>query len=215
MTFRLADGAGFCFDPGQWVSLILPVDGERLIRAYSIASSPRADDTFDLAVTHVIDGPASDYLYSLNPGERLQLTGPFGTFLIRYPIDRPIYLIATGTGVAPFRAMLHDLLERQEVTVPVTLVFGVRTAGDILYREEFEDLARRFPNFHFLPTLSRPGADWSGATGYVQAAAARLLLPRHEADIYVCGVRKMVNETRLKLKEWEYDRKHIHYERYD
>lgn len=215
MTFRVTDDAGFQFDPGQWVSLILPVEGERLIRAYSLASAPRDDSTFDLAVTHVIDGPASDYLYTMQPGERLHLTGPFGTFLIRRPIDRPVYLVATGTGVAPFRSMLHDMLERRKVSVPVTLVFGVRTEGDILYRAEFEALGRTHPNFRFIPTLSRPAPEWNGARGYVQVTAGNLLLPRHDADIYVCGVRKMVNETRAKLKEWEYDRKHIHYERYD
>ena len=215
LTFRVADEQGFAFEPGQWVSITLPVNGNRLIRAYSIASPPRDDNTFDLAITHVPAGDASEFLTALAPGARLHFTGPFGTFLVRQPVDRPIFLVATGTGVAPFRGMLFDLLERRNVPVDIHLVFGVRTERDILYRGEFEERERRHPNFRFIPTLSQPGPEWTGARGYVQLTAEKLLVPRRDADIYVCGVRKMVNDMRSCLKGWGYDRKHIHYERYD
>jgi CDP-4-dehydro-6-deoxyglucose reductase len=214
-TFRVAAGSVFEFEPGQWVSMILPTEDARLIRAYSIASPPRGDSTFDLAVTHVPDGPASDFMYGLAPGERLRMTGPFGTFRLREPIDRPVTFVATGTGVAPFRSMLHELLEKRRVRVALTLVLGVRTPNDILFRREFEAWEKRHSNFTFVPTLSRPGEGWAGSTGYVQGVCERLLRPWREADIYVCGVRKMVDDVRARLREWGYARSQVHYERYD
>jgi CDP-4-dehydro-6-deoxyglucose reductase len=215
LTFRLLDESPFEFQPGQWVSLELPVSEAGLIRAYSIASPPRADHTFELAVTHVPDGPSAEYLYGLAPGDRLHITGPFGTFHLREPIDRPIYFVATGTGVAPFRSMIHDLLERRHVRMAMTLIFGVRTPHDILYTADFDGWQRKHDNFTFIPTLSRPPEGWTGAVGYVQQTCERILRPWREADIYVCGVRKMVDDVRGRLKEWGYDRKVVHYERYD
>ena len=225
MTFRLMDGEPFRFRAGQWVSLVLPIlsdgspgetpRGTRTIRAYSIASPPRGDATFDLAVTRVSDGPASDFLHGLAPGERLHLTGPFGTFLLHQPIQRPIAMIATGTGVAPFRSMLHELLGKGQSPVDIELIFGVRSEADILYRDEFEAWRKDNAGFRFTPTLSRPSAGWSGSTGYVQAVAEGLLVPHRPVDVYVCGVRKMVNDVRARLRSWGYDRKQVHYERYD
>jgi CDP-4-dehydro-6-deoxyglucose reductase len=214
-TFRILETERFDFQPGQWVSLILSVNGNRLVRPYSIASASRGQATIDLAVTHVEDGPAAEFLYGVKRGDRLAMTGPFGTFLLREPIDRPIYFVATGTGVAPVRSMLFELLERRRVPVAITLIFGVRSTNDILYRGDFDTLERRHKNFTFIPTLSRPPEDWPGVRGYVQKACETLLKPWRESDVYVCGVRKMVDDVRARLKSWGYDRRFVHYERYD
>ncbi len=214
-TLRVLDVPAFRFQPGQWVSVVLPGNGVPLIRAYSIASAPREDATFELAVTHVPDGAASEKLFELRAGDRLRVTGPFGTFHLKEPVDRPVVFIATGTGVAPFRSMIHDLLAVRRTPVAVTLVLGVRTPDDILYGDEFRALERKHANFNFIPSLSQPPDNWTGARGYVQATCEPLLNPWRSGDIYICGVSRMVNDMRARLGEWGYGKGEVHYERYD
>jgi CDP-4-dehydro-6-deoxyglucose reductase len=110
--------------------------------------------------------------------------------------------------------MLLDRLS-QEPDRRFILIFGVRYEHGLLYREEWEDLARRHSNFTFLPTLTRPEANWTGATGRVQSHVLEALGPRLDMDIYICGLKEMVNDVRGLLKEKGVDRKRIVYERYD
>jgi NAD(P)H-flavin reductase len=139
--------------------------------------------------------------------------GPYGAFIFRRPLSDSI-LVATGTGIAPFRSMLLDRLP-QEKDRRFTLIFGVRHEYGLLYREELEALARQYPNFEFRPTLTRPGPDWTGATGRVQSHILEALGDRRDMDIYICGLKEMVNDVRSVLKEKGVDRKRIVYERYD
>src|SRR3954464_11868189 len=107
LAFERADGAAFAFEAGQWVSLVLPHDDADLRRAYSIASAPDGSPRFELAITHVMDGPGSSYLHTVEPGATIKAIGPQGFF------TRPVaaksgasLFIATGTGVTPFRSMI-------------------------------------------------------------------------------------------------------------
>jgi CDP-4-dehydro-6-deoxyglucose reductase len=97
----------------------------------------------------------------------------------------------------------------------ITLIYGVRYEESLLYRQEFEDLARDYPNFRFVPTLSRPDANWAGRTGHVQQHVIDLLGDRRDVDIYICGLKLMVDDLRGRLKELGLDRKHIIFEKYD
>jgi NAD(P)H-flavin reductase len=113
--------------------------------------------------------------------------------------------------------MLHWLLaepdrhqERQ-----FWLLFGARREQDIYYREEFETLAAKHANFHFLPTLSRPEADWNGRRGYVQEHLPEIVGNRTDMHAYICGLAKMVKANRDFLKNLGWDRSSIRYERYD
>jgi NAD(P)H-flavin reductase len=99
---------------------------------------------------------------------------------------------------------------------PITLLFGVRSQADILWREELEQWAARDPQFKLEVTLSRPDAGWSGRVGYVQAHAAALARELGEPHVFICGLSRMVGEVRALCKgELGYDRKRIHSERYD
>ncbi len=123
-------------------------------------------------------------------------------------------LVATGTGIAPFRSMLLDRLP-QEPDRRFTLIFGVRHEEGLLYRDDWESLAREFPNFEFRPTLTRPEPGWTGLTGRVQSHVVEALGERRDIDVYICGLKEMVNDVRAMLKEKGVDRKRIVYERYD
>jgi ferredoxin-NADP reductase len=217
LTFATIEA--FAFKPGQWVNLYFPdcrnERGEPLKRAYSIASEPRKDGRFEVAVTRVTDGPASTGLHSAQLGQTFRMSGPHGVFVLA-PLLRPVLMIATGTGVVPFRSMLRALDARTQQ--PMVLLFGVRDEQDLLYREEFEALARRGASFAFYPTLSRWSSTWEGKRGYVQTHLQQILddLRGKDCDAYVCGLAKMVHDVRHILsEELGVDRKQIHVERFD
>ena len=200
------------YEPGQFVSLVVEIGGKPITRAYSIASAPNGR-RFDLCLNLVEDGALSPYLFSLQPGDELECKGPFGVFVFRKPLSDSI-LVATGTGITPYRAMLWERLplERER---RFTLVFGARHPEGLLYRAEFEELAKRFENFRFVPTLTRAGEAWAGRTGRVHAHVLEELGERRDVDVYICGMAEMVNELRTALKEKGLDRKRIIVEKYD
>lgn len=200
------------FAAGQWISLSEVLNGHRITRAYSIASPP-GGNRFELCLNRVVDGHFSPYLFRLRQNDTVAMQGPLGAFTLRDP-DVDAVFVATGTGIAPIRSILFDQL-RHPTNRQYTLLFGVRHENGILYRDEFEELARACPGFHFIPTLSRPGASWRGRTGHVQQHLREVIGERRDLHVYVCGLKAMVNSVRSLLKEWGFDRKHIIYEKYD
>lgn len=217
-VFRSADGGAIDYLAGQWMKLYLPGG---IDRDYSIASPPvpegqRGCDRFELAITRVEGGAGSGALFSLAPGARLECLGPNGLFVREdRHRDVPALYVATGTGLAPLRAMLVEELARDETTAQV-LLFGCRSEADLLYRDELEALARAHPRFRYVPTLSRGSDAWSGRRGYVQHHLAELVAALGPAHAYVCGVTKMIDDVRRVLKEeLGVDRRFLHTERYD
>ncbi|MSV36023.1 MAG: FAD-dependent oxidoreductase [Bryobacterales bacterium] len=200
------------FTPGQFVSLSGAVDGKTITRAYSIASPPSAGNRFELCLNRVDLGTFSPHLFDLAPGATVEMGAPLGTFTLREPL-RDSLLVATGTGIAPFRSMLMTRLNLDSPAI--TLLFGVRHESHLLYREEFEALSRQYPQFRFWPTLSQPGPGWKGRAGRVQAHLPEALGGRTDIDIYLCGLQAMVDEVRQVLKGMGFDRKQIRYEKYD
>ncbi len=221
LVFERAEGKPFAYQSGQWVSLVLPVldaKGRPLRRSYSLASVPGAESSrFELVVTKVEGGVGSTFLHEAPVGTKLEVKGPQGGFL--RPVDvGPSLFVATGTGVAPFRGMVHDALASGR-TEPLWVLFGVRTPADALYRDEFEALARQHPHLRFMLSLSRPTPDWTGRSGYVQAHALELwkeLSAHGRPHAYVCGVKKMLLEVRDSLKtHGGAERQQLHLESYD
>ena len=211
-VFEVPETGQFLFIPGQWVSVEETVGGEPITRAYSIASPPDGN-RFELCLNRVQDGHLSPYLFTLQPGDDIEMRGPFGTFILRDPPNDSV-LVATGTGIAPFRAMLPARLEKDD-SRQITLLFGVRHESTLLYRAEFEALERRHPNFSFWPTLTRPEPGWNGRTGRVQQHLTAAIGERNDCDVYICGLHAMVDETRALLKQMGFERKRIIYEKYD
>jgi ferredoxin-NADP reductase len=207
----------FGFVPGQWLSVkVTTPDGEEMTRAYSIASPPSANGHVSFCLNRVQDGFMSNYLCELSAGGEIAFQGPFGDFTLRQPLRDTVF-IATGTGIAPFRSMLHWLLADPERHRghKFWLVFGARFEQDLYYREEFERLAAEHTNFYFLPTLSRGGPEWHGLRGYVQEHLKSIVGGRTDMHAYICGLDKMVEANRELLKSLGWDRTSIRYEKYD
>jgi len=208
LTFERTDGAPLAFEAGE------------LRRSYSIASEPNGTPRFELAVTHVAQGPGSSFLHALAPGAALTAIGPAGFFTRPLAHAAPSILVATGTGVTPFRSMLRAAIAAGNTT-PMWLLFGVRQEGDILYRDELESMAASHPHLHVEVTLSRPHEGWSGRHGYVQTHLRELLeslaaRTSTEPHVYVCGLTKMVSSVReLLRKDMSLPRERVHTERYD
>jgi CDP-4-dehydro-6-deoxyglucose reductase len=193
------------FTPGQFLSL---TSGDTT-RAYSIASAPDGP-RFGLCANLVTEGQFSPWLFARKPGDEIEFKGPYGTFTPRTSGSDAI-LVATGTGIAPFRAYL-----RSGWRAPgCTLIFGTRHENGLLYNDEWQALARSWPGFSYRPTLTRAAADWSGLTGRVQPHVMQTLGDRRDVDIYICGLREMVDELRAQLKAAGVDRKRVVYEKYD
>lgn len=200
------------FTPGQFVSLTDSVNGKPIKRAYSIASPPFGNNRFELCLNLVQGGAFTPHLFSLQPGTELDLQGPLGMFTQPEP-HRETVLVTVGTGVAPYRSILQAFVKPGGPSY--TLLLGARYDSTILYREEFERMAQQHSNFRFLPTLTRPGSEWKGLTGRVQQHIQLALGDRRDLDIMLCGMRAMVEEMRLILKEMGFDRKQIRHEKYD
>jgi ferredoxin-NADP reductase len=207
----------FGFVAGQWLSFkqVKP-DGEELTRAYSIASPPGEDARFSLCLNRVQDGFMSNFLCEMKEGDEIRCQGPFGDFILHPPMRDTIF-IATGTGIAPFRSMLHWLLadESRHQGKQFWLLFGNRYEKDIYYHDQFQGLAGQHSNFHYWPTLSRGAAEWEGLRGYVQEHVPGIAQGRSDIDAYICGLDKMVKANRELLTSIGWERKSIRYEKYD
>jgi len=230
LEFEMNGHSRFGFVAGQWLSFKTNMaDGEEITRAYSIASPPSDDNRFALCLNRVQDGFMSNFLCDMKEGDEILCQGPFGDFTLRPPMRDTIF-IATGTGIAPFRSMLHWLFNPMEDGRPrpsspggdarhqgkqLYLIFGNRTESDIYYHEEFVRLAGEHPNFHYMPTLSRGGPEWKGLRGYVQEHVPAIAQGRTDMHAYICGLDKMIKANRELLKSLGWDRKSILYEKYD
>jgi ferredoxin-NADP reductase len=218
LEFEMASTSRFGFVAGQWLSLKAnKPDGEEITRAYSIASAPDDSNRFALCLNRVQDGFMSNFLCDMKEGSEIACQGPFGNFILRPPM-RDTVLIATGTGIAPFRSMLQWLFHTSEFRHEnhhVWLVFGSRYEKDIYYHQEFLQLAAQHSNFHYLPTLSRGGESWKGLRGYVQEHLPAIVGNRTDMHAYICGLKKMITANRDLLKSLGWDRKSIIYEAYD
>ena len=200
------------FIPGQFVSFVASIEGKEITRAYSLAAAPHDSRRFELCLNLVPDGHISRLLFAMEPGDTIAMLPPLGMFVLRHP-EREAVFIATGTGIAPFRAMLQAHL--RPGSRAFTLLFGVRYESTILYRAEFEQMAMQFPQFRFWPTLSRPEPEWTGRSGHVQTHLGEAIGARRDLDVYLCGLKLMVDEVRSILKGMGLDRKQIFYEKYD
>lgn len=208
----------FDFKSGQFVTMDLPIGDKRLQRwrSYSIASAPDGSNMLELCIVRAENGNATKYLFDeVQQGSALRFKGPDGGFVLPETIDKDLVFICTGTGVAPFRSMLHDLRKSGKPHQKIHLIFGTRDENSILYRSEFEEFAQNMPSFRYDIALSRQ-TDWPGYQGYVhQIYMEHYKDVRPDVDFYLCGWSNMIDEAVANLLvKLGYDRSQIHYELY-
>lgn len=223
LEFEAETGRPFDFTAGQFVSMVAPnAEGKTMTRAYSIASAPKGSRRFDLCLNRVEGGFFSNLLCDMHAGDAVQFHGPHGLFVLRNPL-RDCIMIATGTGIAPMRGFVEWLFDEKEPRHDgrdIWLVYGTRHESEIYYRDLFESVAKKNPNFHYMITLSRCGEEWTGCRGYVQDHVKAVLESRPDRgkgtmDAYICGLNLMVSANRQQLADFGWDKKQIIFERYD
>jgi CDP-4-dehydro-6-deoxyglucose reductase len=217
--FKVNGFENFEFKPGQFVMLDLPIDSKVTNRSYSIASNPVGNNEFELVIVHKPDGLGTTFLFNKNlvrPGTHLKCSKAIGKFTLDESTEKEICFICTGTGIAPFRAMLMDLERKGTLKdKKINLIFGCRFEKDILYRKQFENLAAQYPNFQYHPVLSRDSDDWHGERGYVHLVYEKIYANKQPAIFYICGWKDMIMQARDTLQIMGYDRKEIKFELYD
>ena len=205
----------FNFQAGQFVTFKIDDQVPPCFRAYSIASAPNTDPNFDICIKLVNKGRGSNWLQNLKPDDTVNFLGPNGKFTFTSPVDKKIIFVATGTGIAPFKAIIEDELKKGN-TQTFHLIFGVRYIKDIFYQDFFEDLAKKHQNFTFDLTLSKPeNGDWSGKTGRVTDLLQKLEIDETNTEVYICGLKDMINSVSEILKEKGLGEEMIHFEKYD
>jgi len=212
---QIPELTSFDFKPGQFVTLDLPIHEKpnKGWRSYSIASWPDGSNIFELVIVLDKRGAGTPYLFDeVKVGSELTLRGPQGVFTLTEPIEDDLILVCTGTGIAPFRSMIHHIKNKNIPHKNIYLVFGCRTKSTLLYYEELKNLQNEIPGFHYIPTLSRE--HWDGHTGYVHAVYELLCIDKKPAKFYLCGWKGMIDEARTKIPEMGYDKKDMHFEIY-
>lgn len=202
------------FTPGQFIVLQMDSPEHGIIqRSYSISSKQASEEHLELCIGLNDNGIFTPWLFEQKPGFRIVGSEPQGNFIfIDSEAHVPQIFICTGTGVAPFRSMIAKALKMNDT--PVYLVFGNRHSDDILYHEEWKQLAQQNLNFHYHPVLSRQKQSFAHS-GYVHPVYTKILEKVSDAQIYVCGWQKMLVETRRNLKAMGFNRKQYHFEQYD
>ncbi|WP_143309900.1 ferredoxin--NADP reductase [Chitinophaga vietnamensis] len=206
----------FDFKPGQFVTLDLPIHEKKnkRWRSYSIASHPDGTNVIELVIVLLEGGAGSTYLFNeVREGSELLLRGPQGVFVLPEPLDKELFLICTGTGIAPFRSMSQYMRLHNIQHAPINLIFGCRYEKDLLYAEELKQLEAEWPGFTYIPTLSRE-ENWQGHKGYVHAIYESMLHDRRPANFFLCGWKAMIDEAKQRIQAMGYDRKSIHQELY-
>ncbi|MDI4665631.1 2Fe-2S iron-sulfur cluster binding domain-containing protein [Xanthobacter autotrophicus] len=211
----LDDAAGLRFQAGQYVNLELPQGiGSR---AFSIASPPGDGREIELNIRLVPGGRATTYVHeTLRVGDRVTLTGPYGRFFVKKSANVPVILMAGGSGLSSPRAMILDLLA-EGFDKPITLVYGQRTRQELYYHLEFLELARKHPNFTYVPALSQEpaGSDWRGFRGFVhEAGKAHFGNDFRGHKAYLCGPPAMIEAAIATLMQGRLFERDIYTERF-
>ncbi|HXM83378.1 MAG TPA: CDP-6-deoxy-delta-3,4-glucoseen reductase [Burkholderiales bacterium] len=193
VSLRLPSNEKFRFSAGQYVDFLLK-DGKR--RSYSIANPPRPEgvNALELHVRHTPGGAFTDHVFgALKLRDLLRFEGPLGTFCLREDSDKPIVMVASGTGFAPIKAMCENALERG-IKRPITLYWGCRAKRDLYMLE----VPQRWSGLRFVPVLSDPTPEcrWTGRTGFVHRAVMKDFPDMSGVQVYACGAPVMVDAAR-------------------
>lgn len=194
LQLRLPAGKRIKFQAGQYLQIKLPDGGTR---SYSMANPPQESDAITLHVRHVPGGRFSAIVPDLAPGDLLDIEAPYGSFGLREGSTAPVVCVAGGTGFAPIKSMLDDMVKRR-VSRPVWLFWGARLARDLYLLPAIDRWRRQLPDFHFVPALSvsAEGGPPGAYAGMVHEAMLAHCGELRGHELYCCGSPAMVAAVR-------------------
>jgi CDP-4-dehydro-6-deoxyglucose reductase len=191
LTLKLPTQERLQFLAGQYIDILLK-DGRR--RSFSIASPPHQDGFIELHIRHLPGGVFTDHVFGqMKVRDILRFEGPLGTFFLREDSDKPIILLAGGTGFAPIKSVVEASLHKG-LTRPMTLYWGARDEAGLYLRDLAEQWAREHAHIRFVPVLSE--ATWAGRQGLVHEAVMADHPDLSGFEIYACGAPGMIDAAR-------------------
>ncbi len=201
----------FKFLPGQFLIFKLKLkNNEEISRSYSIASPHLKAGEIEFCIKKVNEG--SGLIFDLKKGDKITATGPFGKFIVSKSDSEKIF-ITVGTGVAPFRAMIPDILNKTKQKV--TLIAGFRFERLTLYSDEWRTLESEFENFKYFEVISKPEKNKTKQKGHVQDILKNFLKEDNsKKEFYLCGVGEMIKSVSKLLKQQGVLDNQIFFERY-
>ncbi|KLU25442.1 ferredoxin oxidoreductase [Caballeronia mineralivorans PML1(12)] len=213
--FRAPVERTFAFEPGQFITLELEIDGESINRCYTISSPPTRPHTISITVKRVPGGKVSNWLHdNLQAGGKVRVLGPAGEFTCaRHPARKFLFLSA-GSGVTPLMSMSrahHELGEDRDIV----FVHSARTPDDIIFARELDLIASNQANFRTAFVCERVGerTNWPGVTGFLTLPLLKLIAPDFlEREIFTCGPAPYMKAVRDLLAEGGFDATHYHEE---
>ena len=212
LRLKLPRAARLQFLAGQYVDILLP-EGKR--RAFSIASAPSESEFLELHVKHVAGGGFTGHVFnSMQLKDILRLQGPLGTFFVRRDSNRPIIMMGGGTGFAPLKSMIEELMEAED-TRPIDLFWGVSRTSDLYASELIQKWQAKRENLNYFPVLNQPDEDWQGEAGFVHEAVTRIHPDLSEFAIYMSGPPAMVESARLSFLKAGTTEDHLFYDSFD
>ncbi|MDL2320077.1 NADH:ubiquinone reductase (Na(+)-transporting) subunit F [Alistipes sp. OttesenSCG-928-B03] len=200
---------------GEWDDMKLwdltPKNTEPTFRAYSMANHPAEGNIIMLniriatppwnraagAFDKVNPGICSSYIFSLKPGDKVNISGPYGEFFVKKTPNEKMF-IGGGAGMAPMRSHIFHLFKTEKTDLPVSFWYGARSLREVFYADQFEEIAQEFPNFGFNLALSdpKPEDNWTGNTGFIHQVIYDNYLKNHPApediEYYLCGPPAMI-----------------------
>lgn len=213
------EGAPLSFTPGQFITIHFEHNDKTLKRSYSLANSPRSTPELEFAAGFIASGPGTELLFNLKLGATLEASGPFGRLILKDQDPHRYILVATSTGITPYRAMLPELKHRLNCNpaLQVVLLQGVQKKADLLYHDEFKLFAKAHAGFTYHACLSQEAPsnlEENQHQGYVQHLFPKLSLSKDNDLVYLCGNPSMVDDAFTLLKDAEFTVQQIIREKY-
>ena len=203
--FTLKEPVAMQFTPGQYVQLLTPEYGkntESVYRAYSISSDATDSSHIELIIRLVPGGLCTTYCFEhLNEGDSIRLNGPHGDFRLSEK-ESPMIFIAGGSGMAPMKCLLHQMVNKN-IRRPCTYFFGANRTEELFMGDLMKEFEEKLPDFKYVPVVANPAPDsgWNGETGLVTEAVRRSFQSAAGCEAYLCGSPGMIDASIAVLKE--------------
>lgn len=213
---RVGNGQKLSFLPGQFLSFLLPIGGQTLTRAYTIASLPEEEECFEICLNQVDGGPGSSYLFSRKESDVLCFTGPWGNFVLDQPTDAEYIFIADRVGVVPFRPMIARLLTASGHHT-ARLLYAAPQARDVLYAAEWQGWEGQYAHFSFRPLTDECEPEKYSIENVLLPYIEQHLVKEAGQDsrqFYICGIGKPILLLRDFLRGVGYERRAVKYEKW-